>query len=373
MLHRYFTLNRLFQRAKNPLLWLIVSSFGLALFAACGTQKQASAPPVQTASTTKNEFLGNAVCGECHADEFKLHKVSRHNHTLRPFTKQEIGDQAPPTGSIPKTSYQMINIGDRFAFGAANGDVKMLDLVFGSGKSGMAFIAVVQNTAMAEARISYFPSGKQWYITPGQEKLSPETLGNVSQGTSARQCVGCHTITVPEHSLLPERKFMGVGCEACHGAGGQHVAAMRQGKIETPYMTKFQKQDGKAIAEMCGRCHRTTKDVTSKNLSLDHTDLFQAYGLEQSRCYKESENKLSCVSCHNPHTSVATDEKAYNQVCLQCHAPASLPVTTRLLQKRPCPVNATENCTSCHMPKRSEPVFPGSPRKVADHYIRVRK
>ncbi len=90
-----------------------------------------------------------------------------------------MGTQAPPTGTIPNTSCQMITIGDRYAFGAANGDVKMLDLVFGSGKSGLAFTSVVQNTAMAEARISYFPTGKQWYITPGQGHLSLDTL-NVS-------------------------------------------------------------------------------------------------------------------------------------------------------------------------------------------------
>ncbi len=166
---------------------------------------------------------------------------------------------------------------------------------------------------------------------------------------------------------------MGVGCESCHGPGGQHVEAMRQGKTDALFMPKLQKQDGKTIAEMCGRCHRTTKDATAKNLNSEHTDLFQAHGLEQSRCYREGQNKLSCTSCHDPHTSISTDEKTYNQVCLQCHAPANIPITTRLLQRRPCPINATEKCTSCHMPKRAEPVFPGSPHKVADHFIRVQK
>lgn len=373
MLARLFFTFKSLRRPTTPWVCLALCSITLLFFAACGSPKPSGNAPVQVVSSGKNEFLGNEACRGCHPNEFKIHDESRHNHTLRPFTKTAMGDEAPPTGSIPNTTYQMVTIGDRYAFGSANGDVKMLDLVFGSGKSGLAFTTVVQNTALAEARISYFPSGKKWYITPGQEQLSEDTLGNVSQGTSARQCVGCHTITVPEHSLLPERKFMGVGCEACHGAGGQHVEAMRQGKKENLFMAKLIKEDGKTIAELCGRCHRTTKDVTAKNLKREHTDLFQAYGLEQSRCYKEGQNKLSCTSCHDPHTSIATDEKSYNQVCLQCHAPANVPVTTRLLQIRPCPVNASDKCVSCHMPKRSEPVFPGSPRKVADHFIRVHK
>ncbi|HEX3583094.1 MAG TPA: tetratricopeptide repeat protein, partial [Thermoanaerobaculia bacterium] len=56
------------------------------------------------------------------------------------------------------------------------------------------------------------------------------------------------------------------------------------------------------------------------------------YRLEQSRCFRESGGKLSCLSCHDPHKKTA-DVKP---VCMSCHAKAH---------------RASEDCVACHMPK----------------------
>ena len=98
---------------------------------------------------------------------------------------------------------------------------------------------------------------------------------------------------------------------------------------------------------------------------------FQAFGLERSRCFRESQDRLTCVTCHNPHTDVVTDEKAYTAACLRCHSRPQTGSAPRPVQAKPCPVNPSEKCVACHMPKRREPVFPGSPRRVADHFIRI--
>jgi hypothetical protein len=286
--------------------------------------------------------------------------------------RSSLGREAPPTGRIPHTDYVMTALEDGYGFGRTGDPAHPLQLAFGSGKSGMAFASIVSDQIMAEARISYFPPRKQWFITPGQQNLPENSLGNISQGEAVRQCLQCHTVTLPAHSLMPEKPFMGVGCEACHGPGEAHVVAMRAGDRTHRPMEKLGSWGGARINELCGRCHRTQQAVLAKNLSQRHTDLFQAFGLERSRCFRESQDQLTCVTCHNPHTDVATDEKAYTAVCLTCH---SRPETgaARRIQAKICPVNRTEKCVECHMPKRSEPVFPGSPRRVADHFIRVNR
>src|SRR5205823_2953632 len=99
----------------------------------------------------------------------------------------------------------------------------------GSGKSSLAFASMPSEGVLAEARMSYYPPMKRWFVTPGQEQISSRSLGNMTRGEPARQCLGCHTVTLPASGLMPEKKFMGVGCESCHGAGGAHVAAMMAG------------------------------------------------------------------------------------------------------------------------------------------------
>ena len=178
-------------------------------------------------------------------------------------------------------------------------------------------------------------------------------------------------ITLPTEALMPEQKFMGVGCEACHGPGGLHVEAVQKKDTTHLHMDKLGTLGGVRTNDLCGRCHRTEQDVVSKNLNQKHTDLFQAHGLAQSRCFRESGDKLTCITCHDPHTNVNENHKTYIPACLKCHAGPEANSSQLLAQAKICPVNPKDNCIQCHMPKRSEPVFPGSPRRVADHFIRA--
>ncbi len=354
----------------------IVVAFGigpalLLLMAAC-RQDPPPPPKIVAQAAVANHYVGSSVCGECHAAEFQAHRNTHHARALRLMNRESLGDQAPPTGRIGKTAFQLVSVGEGFGFGPANGPVAPLQLAFGSGKSGMAFTLVLGNDTLAEARMSYFPPRKEWYVTPGQEDLPKYMPGNMMHGTSARQCVSCHVVTLPEDTLMPEKKFLGVGCEACHGQGEAHVTAMRASNMAHIGMEDFSAFGGKKINQLCGRCHRTEQDVQAKNLPAGHTDLFQGYGLEQSRCFRESGDRLTCVTCHDPHANADTKVPSYTAACLRCHAdPKAASTSSRLMQAKVCPVNPTANCVTCHMPKRAEPVFPGSPRRVADHFIRV--
>jgi hypothetical protein len=127
------------------------------------------------------------------------------------------------------------------------------------------------------------------------------------------------------------------------------------------------------VTNLCAECHREpTPGMSSGSPSFIR---FQAPNFVKSRCYTES-GSFSCVTCHNPHEDAATSPVAYEAVCLQCHSATKAPAPTQHREASEpklgatCPVNRTEGCLSCHMPKVPKAV-PNA--EFTDHYIRVRR
>ena len=190
---------------------------------------------------------------------------------------------------------------------------------------------------------------------------------------------------------------LAIGCENCHGPGSAHIEAMSPARLQANAKgAPIEKQIDKAIDKhidtyivnpasltpyladnICMGCHqngdarilkpgKTYQDfrpgqplddtvsilmVPPKKESpptADHLEHY--YSMTLSKCYRASEGRLACITCHNPHVEPTSEEApAYFRTrCLTCHTNQSckLPIATRLQQK---PAN---NCIGCHMPKR---------------------
>lgn len=368
-------------RTDSPASTPATSSAASSTFSAPTT-----APVVEEART----YVGDAACGGCHHDISQIHHNSNHALTLHAMEIGSVGKATPPVGHITGLPFMLKTVKNGYYIDTypPSGAVQKMDYAFGTGKHGVTYASVMPDNHLLEMRASYFPRTRQWRTTPGQEKFPHDVAGRVYAAEFSRKCLGCHVVTLPPQALTPERRFLGVGCEACHGPASAHVAVMearpRGTTLADPHIERIKTWGAQRINEMCGKCHGTADSVGSSRPDLLLTPRFQPYALMLSRCFQESKDTLSCVTCHNAHQNTSHDQKAYEAACLNCHAGKAQDTGEKAQSKiqnpksitapvsgKTCPVNPRTGCVGCHMPTGR--VMPGSmvSSVAPDHYIRV--
>ncbi len=354
----------------------------LYVLAGCVTsRKPRAAPPAPL--TARSDYAGSQACAGCHAEESSGFGQTNHALTLHPMTRSALGPKAPPAGPLPGTGCVLEAAGDGYVVRVpSTGEQEILDYALGSGKTGMTYISIENKTTLIEMRRSYFPRLGRWLVTPGQEgqEKDPNHIGH--DDGNERICIQCHAVTIPADSLRTDPKFMGVGCEACHGPGAAHVASLSVGKLDSS-MEKLNGANGERINMLCGRCHRTVEDVLAKPVFDQKTDRFPVYGLASSRCFQASGAQLTCITCHDPHRNARTDPHYYVAICISCHSSShsnpTVPASsgsakeTPAVRGRVCPVNPRSGCIECHMPRHRVFTDTSIPTAMADHRIRVHK
>ena len=254
---------------------------------------------------------------------------------------------------------------------------------FGSGQVGQSYLWLNQDGSFREARFNYFSSLNGFAATPGRLHGQPAemgmALGRPVATFEAKTCFACHTTGLTATSALNETGFSpGISCEACHGPGAQHIAAMNgvEGSASGKdlHITNPARMTPAQSVDFCGACHSTPWDVRLMGAVGLQTVRSPAYRLEKSQCWGTmGDMRLTCQSCHNPHAPLEHAAAAYDTVCLQCHAntgAAKRTTVSTASEQHPgkaCPV-ATSKCTSCHMPKYE---LPEMHAKFTDHMIRI--
>jgi Flp pilus assembly protein TadD len=227
----------------------------------------------------------------------------------------------------------------------------LLEWAFGSGVRGITPVGSIGGSYF-EHRISWYTVGDRAGLTMGHKADPPDdvvaALGAKQPAETIFRCFNCHATgskTGPDVSELQP----GVQCERCHGPGEAHVRAPSAKTIENPG-----RLSPRALVEACGQCHRLPPSGVDDRESIR----FAPVGLMGSRCFRES-GKLSCLTCHDPHSDVNHDAAYYVNKCLECHA-GSTPAVN-------CPRATRDNCLPCHMPKaNTAPLL-----TFTDHRIRI--
>jgi hypothetical protein len=384
---------------------MLLLSLALLVAAGCRRPETASPPPgpPPPAATAANEYVGDAACTECHRAECDSYAGTHHAHTLHILDPARPTDVDPPQGAIPHTKLRVDTFAGDYVVTMANDMSRMqpLTLAFGSGKIGVTYATPSGPQSLLEIHKTWFPHERRWAVTLGQEALKDDALGRIR--TDGRECILCHSVALPTGAVLPEAKFLGVGCESCHGPAGAHVQAVRAraGDIAIERLGQW---DATRINNLCGRCHGTEASVHSQR-DRQLTYRFQPIGLMHSRCFlvgqANGQGGLSCVTCHNPHTDAERSDAYYETICLRCHTARTPASGTRLSSSSAkaipagstaanasasagvsasvstpvakagvtCPINPRNGCIRCHMPARKAVPNSDIAYRMVDHRI----
>ncbi len=279
------------------------------------------------------------------------------NYKLGPYTYRASRDGGTATYSVNDgtTSYSAAL---QWAFGI---------------RMGQSFL-FERNGGTYMAPLSYYAEVGFWDFTVDTPHSVPATfdgaVGRRLTDGEVRGCFNCHnTASTTSDRFDPERSIPGVTCEACHGPGADHVAAVKAGLAEqgTTMIMNPRHFNPVDSVDFCGACHRTWWDVTLSDSAGMKSLRFPPYRLQNSRCWMRGDPRITCVACHDPHRPLERTAAPYDKNCLSCHVNSVGAKPTAERPGAPCPT-ARKDCVSCHMPKHK---VEDIPVEVTDHLIRV--
>jgi hypothetical protein len=334
----------------------------------------------------REEYVGREACAKCHASIASTQqKTAMARAGSRAADSEILRAHTDLTHKIGPYSYQLITSGQKSVLTVSNDTAPLSEPLLwalGSGHMGQTYL-YNQDGNFYESHLSFFTAPQALDITPGHSRSASETLadaaGHLLPAAETHRCFGCHTTaSTTKNEFDPDASFAGVTCEACHGPGAKHVALATSGmqdlsegsilRIAGSIFNPVRLSPVDAV-DFCGGCHRTWQDVVGSGLTAVGTFnvRFAPYRLENSRCWKTRDARLTCTACHEPHQDLVQDPDWYDQRCFRCHAKRTGAKRTPDLPGSACPVS-TKNCVSCHMPKIEPPNLHSA---FTDHWIRV--
>lgn len=320
-------------------------------------------------------FIGDQACGECHKKHFASYRGTGMAEAMEPVAASKVLDANPQlTLRVGPYTYEIKRNGKQSFYSVSDGkNTISVPIVhaFGQGRMGQTYL-LERDGQLYESLVSFYSESKALDFTVGAPRGVPESLteavGHLLSAKEVSSCFSCHATGVfSSLQLRPEKFTHGVRCEACHGPGGEHVAAVKAGEVPAQSIYNPGLLGGDELSQQfCGSCHRGAEEFSLLQSMEINNVRFQPYRLFHSKCYSDDRN-ISCTGCHNPHEPLRENAAYYDKRCLECHSLRNK--TAKAGDGKSCPV-ADKDCTSCHMPKVE---IKAAHFKFTDHYIRVVK
>ena len=324
-------------------------------------------------------YIGSTKCAECHKDKALTQLGTPMAHALEPIADCQVLSARPRlTFRNGPFTYQITREGSRSIYSVTDGKEKISEPILycvGRGTVGQTYI-FRHNGLLYESRISYYQPIQNLDFTIGQPRLVPTSvegaLGRPLGADEVRDCFACHApAAVVEYQLRLDPLIPGVTCEACHGPGEKHLAAVLSSDSKEPQIFNPGKMDASSLSqEFCGICHRGFEQVMLMPGQGGINNIrFQPYRMFNSRGHNGLDARTSCLACHDPHDKLEHNAAFYDSKCLACHLKSTGEARTDKRTAAACPVGK-QQCSNCHMPKLE---IPGTHFKFTDHWIRVVK
>jgi predicted CXXCH cytochrome family protein len=327
------------------------------------------------AAAPSAHYVGSKACETCHEDEYQRWRKTPMANIVR-----EPADAVPSL--FPDLSTNTI-----FRFQPHD-----VAFVYGSLWKQRYFKKVGDD---------YFPLPVQWEVA--NKKWSRYFVGNAGdwwaslyppdnmQRPTGPTCDGCHSVGYDIHTKQVAE--WNVGCERCHGPGGEHVARRTRDSIINPA-----RLDAVAANDTCIQCHSQGRPRTIplegkyydwpvgynvgllladfwtlEDRKLGQTDFYyfadgtahknrmQGNDFSQSLMYRRG---ITCFDCHDIHgtSNYAQLIKPADTLCRDCHSPSSPngPHAATLEDHTHHKADsAGSSCVACHMPAIQTEGVPG--------------
>lgn len=351
-------------------------------------------------------FAGSAACADCHAAEHAAWSASQHavamqvagdGTVLGRFDGAGFGDGANATRFFRRDGRFLV------ATRGADGTPGEFDAQYAFGVFPLQQYLVPAPGGRLQALNPAWDArpaaagGQRWFdLYPGQD-LAP---GNPLHWTGIDQawnyqCADCHSTDVRKNYDATTRAYsttwaeISVGCEACHGPAGNHVAWARRepgwrGLEATrgltvalderrgvtwqpgaaPTATRSAPRAASREIDTCARCHaRRGQYGDAVHAGDPWLDAFRPALLEPGLYHPDGQQRdevytwgsfvqsrmhaagVTCADCHEPHGQGL--RAPGNAVCAQCHAPAVFDSPAHHRHAAGTPGTA---CAACHMP-----------------------
>ena len=355
-------------------------------------------------------YTGSPTCAGCHPKIYRDYSGTAMGRSMALVTSAAHLESVPSTASVfneklnrhfevsrqgsalYQTEYELDTSGHE-VFRTTH----KLEYGIGSGVNGYSYI-VRRGDYLFQAPLSYYSRRKTWDQSPGYEFADYGFNRPI-----AAACIGCHSgqpQPVRDRAGLfgdPPFRELAIGCENCHGPGALHAAERAKGvpasKGADRTIVNPAKLPARLAEDICMNCHqgsdtrvlRPGKDyldfrpgtplrdtlailrIPLKRDAAGQSDLLEHhFSMQLSRCYRASDGRLSCLTCHQIHSMPRPTETAayYRARCLTCHTGSSCRLP------RPQRLAGADDCAGCHMPKRPVEVIAHS--ALTNHRIIAR-
>jgi predicted CXXCH cytochrome family protein len=359
----------------------------VAVFFCLGVALQAQTPAAARAtSAPPGSYVGSAACKTCHAAIYQRWSKTRMANVItdpKEHPEVIIPDLTKPDPLVKFTK-------DDIAF------------VYGTKWKQRYFKKVGDD---------YFPYPAQWDVThkvwrpysaaAGTDWWTKFYPGDNFTRPTGPLCDGCHSVN---YDIATKHVTeWNVGCEKCHGPGGDHVKQPARSNIVNPARLDYVQ-----ASNVCIQCHSQGQPVTNpiQGKYYDWPVGFHV-GLKLQDFWKLEEHKLgetsfthfadgtahknrmqgndfatslmytrgvACFSCHDVHGTENNADliKPASVLCLECHGPNSpngphgVSIEQHTHHK---PGSTGSECVNCHMPRIEQTIADVNVRSHTFHFV----
>ena len=365
------------------------AAFGLCILLVCSGQSACAI----SSGTDPTPVLAtpDKACAGCHQkiyDSYERTSMAR-GSGLATEGLIEGGFEHKPSGiryRIYSSSGQAWLSYERPGTSAPLTGTRQLSYFIGSGHRGRTYL-YQQDGLWFEVPINYYGKKQLWDMAPayGNTRTMPGAL------PVDPNCLHCHATQIGTEKDGVRNDFngppfsqAGIGCASCHGDPASHLVAESShqgaGIIVNPGRLKPAQRDstclqchleGDAAIYKPGHSLATFQpgddlqnsvvyfvDANRPNFGDRASSHYEA--LLRSACRRASGDRLTCTSCHDPHSSPDPANRVafYREKCLACHNSEAI-----TLRHHP----EQQDCATCHMPTRNTADI--SHEQLTDHDI----